>query len=246
MKTFLPILFLFMLLSFYTPTNKNQAQVALHFNHLVNNRLLRLGTAQYQNELKQPFTVSKFKYYVGQLRLSNMKGKDYVSNEYYLIDEEEDLSKYIVLNNVPQGEYNQLSFILGVDSLHNCSGAQSGALDPVNGMFWNWNTGYIFLKLEGSSKYCQTPSNIFEYHIGGFTIDNNCIRKIVLPFRSPMTVSAGAKSVIQIHTAVDEVLKHPTDIDFTRLPSVTDHRNATLVADNYADIFSVDTITYAR
>jgi hypothetical protein len=34
-----------------------------------------------------------------------------------------------------------IKFLLGVDSLKNVSGIQTGALDPAKGMFWTWNTG---------------------------------------------------------------------------------------------------------
>jgi hypothetical protein len=36
-----------------------------------------------------------------------------------------------------------------------------------------------------------------------------------------------------------EILKTPTVIDFEKLSSVTDHHNATLIADNYMDMFEV-------
>lgn len=220
--------------------------VLLQFKHLLNGHLLQFDTVNYQNHLGQTFSVSKFKYYVGKICLKSANGKDYTSDEYFLIDEEDDLSKAIELRNVPPGEYNEISFTLGIDSVYNCSGAQSGALDPLNGMFWSWNTGYIFLKLEGYSKQCNTPSNIFEYHIGGYKGENNCIRKIKLPLEKSLVVSVDAKPVVQINASVDEVLKNPKDIDFAKLPTVTDHNHATLVADNYADIFSVASVRYAK
>ena len=52
---------------------------------------------------------------------------------------------------MPAGNYNSLSFLLGVDSMHNVSGAQTGALDPANDMFWTWNSGYVMAKMEGAS-----------------------------------------------------------------------------------------------
>ena len=38
---------------------------------------------------------------------------------------------------------------LGVDSVLNYNGVHEGALDPINGMYWTWQTGYIHCKLEG-------------------------------------------------------------------------------------------------
>jgi len=36
-----------------------------------------------------------------------------------------------------------------------------------------------------------------------------------------------------------EMLKTPNTIDFSKLSSVTDHKNAAVLADNYKDMFEV-------
>ena len=53
------------------------------------------------------------------------------------------------LADIPNGEYTKVNYTIGVDAARNTEGAQDGALDLVNGMFWSWNTGYIFMKMEG-------------------------------------------------------------------------------------------------
>ena len=57
----------------------------------------------------------------------------------------------------------------GVDSLLNYNGIHEGALDPINNMYWTWQTGYIYCKLEGYILNQTTKQN-FEYHIGGFPL----------------------------------------------------------------------------
>lgn len=115
-----------------------------------------------------------------------------------------------------------------------------GVLDPVKGMFWAWNTGYIFLKLEGKSTYSKSPSNIFEYHIGGFKQPNNCIRQVTLDLTEKSLQKVGDDAdFLSILVDISEVLKTPKSIDFKELSSVTDFNNATMIADNYADMFSV-------
>ncbi|MEC8457907.1 MAG: MbnP family protein [Bacteroidota bacterium] len=56
----------------------------------------------------------------------------------------------------------------GVDSLLNYNGIHEGALDPINDMYWTWQTGYIHCKLEGYILNHTTKQN-FEYHIGGYS-----------------------------------------------------------------------------
>ena len=228
------------ILSAFSYDHKNAGgKLQLYFKHTVGNELLKLDSTHYKNKLNQDYTISKFKYYVGKFIFKNSTGKDYVSENYFLINEEEPLSKQIELSNIPFGTYNAIEFIIGIDSLHNCSGAQSGALDPINGMFWAWNTGYIFLKLEGNSNSSPSPSGILEYHIGGYKQPTNCIRPIKINLtENPLRVTPKT-NIIELKTDASELLKTPTDIDFSLIPVVSDSKNAELMADNYKNMFSI-------
>lgn len=221
--------------------NKKQKGVfTIEFENYVGDEKLKLDSATYTNELGQTFSVSKFKYYIGNIQLKSSDGKEYNSDKYFLIDEENSNSKKIILENVSEGNFNEISFIIGVDSIHNCSGVQSGALDPLNTMFWTWNTGYIFLKLEGHAASSNLPSHIFEYHIGGYKEPNNALRRITLkPALSTVSNTDSDLQNITIRTDIAQIFKTPTTIDFASLPSVTDFNNAAVIADNYMDAFTI-------
>lgn len=228
-------------LSFTFPFGKTEkGKLTIDFNHYVGNQLLVFDSTCYKNELGQTFSITNFKYYIGNIKLKKADGKEFIHEGYFLINEDEAESKKILLENIPEGEYTSISFMIGVDSLHNCSGAQSGALDPVNGMYWAWNTGYIFLKLEGKSAASNSPGNYFEYHIGGFKNPVNCIRTVDLNFaNATLKINKEKTANIALKTDVSEILKTPVTIDFSTLSSVTDFHNATTIADNYTDIFSI-------
>ncbi len=231
------------LFGFTFKSNKPNGFVTINFKHFVNNELLKLDSVQYKNELGQTYTISKFKYYIGNIQLKNTSGKFYSSTEYFLINEEEEISKSIDLQNLPIGEYVEISFLLGVDSLYNCNGAQSGALDPIKGMYWSWNTGYIFLKLEGNSTSCKTPSNMFEFHIGGYKQPYNSIREIKLKLTGHIIVKENSKSSININVAIEEILKTPNKIDFSETPTITDQNTSSVIVNNYVDMFSVKAVS---
>ncbi len=219
-----------------------KARLNIRIEHYAGNALLQLDSSTYTNQLGQPFTVAGFKYYLGNMCLKNTAGAWIKLPGYFLVNEEQPESKQIELTGIPPGTYTSISFIIGVDSLHNCSGAQSGALDPVNGMFWTWNTGYIFLKLEGHAAASGSPGHIFEYHVGGYAAPNNCIRQVTLPLaKDGLQLSGGSTGHISIKADILQVLKQPVSIDFSKLSSVTDFHNAVMMADNYADIFAVNT-----
>lgn len=38
-----------------------------------------------------------------------------------------------------------------------------GDLDPLNGMYWAWNSGYINMKIEGITPKCQDATIYFNF-----------------------------------------------------------------------------------
>jgi len=146
---------------------------------MVGNKTLQLGDT-YQNTWGEPFTVRQLRYYIHRLSYTDDKGINYTTSEaYYLVDEADSSSKIIYLP-APAGALISIRFTLGVDSIDNTSGAQAGALDPVKGMFWTWNSGYIFAKLEGRSDSSHAPGHYMSYHVGGFKPSQNALREIKL------------------------------------------------------------------
>jgi hypothetical protein len=93
--------------------------------------------------------VYKMKFYISGLKGINIKGDTMVlSKEHFLIDAADTSSQII---KIPAHSLQYLIFTIGVDSIKNISGIQNGVLDPVKGMFWTWNSGYIMAKMEGIS-----------------------------------------------------------------------------------------------
>lgn len=155
--------------------------IPIHFDVVVGNQPLRFDTLMYENEHHQKYALSMVKFYVSAIRLHCEGNLDMTSEKYFLVDASDSTSTTITLPRVPIGTYRSISFTLGVDSAHNCSGLQEGALDPMRGMFWAWNTGYIFLKIEGTSPASPSPGHVVELHVGGFRQPFNNIARIELP-----------------------------------------------------------------
>lgn len=213
--------------------------VNLRFQNKVGDLPLIIDSVNYKNELNQDFTISKFKFYISNVSFKNTNGTTTVPSTSFLIDQEDSLSLSTNSISIPSGIYSSIEFILGVDSLHNVSGAQPGALDVVNAMFWTWNSGYIFMKLEGNSSFSNSPGHFFEYHIGGFKEPYNAIRKIKLTFDQPVEISKHKLTDILINVNVLEILQHPNSIDFSKNSSIVEPFQSNIVSDNYEDIFSI-------
>ncbi|MEO6302155.1 MAG: MbnP family protein, partial [Bacteroidia bacterium] len=115
------ILWVAMSFSFKPKQAATNCQIILTFKHVVGTETLKLDSVTYKNDLGQPFTISKFKYYLSNFHFKNAGGKDIFINESFIIDEDEDGSKQIILKTIAEGNYTSVDFIIGVDSIHNCS-----------------------------------------------------------------------------------------------------------------------------
>ncbi len=220
------------------------ASVKISFVHTVNHVPLILDSGTYTNPFAENYTVSKFKYYISNLYLVNDKKNTVVNNNYYLVDEKDAASKSFSLT-MPPGNYESISFLLGVDSLKNVSGAQSGALDPTNDMFWTWNTGYVMAKLEGNSPASTVVNNKVEYHIGGFAGADNVIKKITLPLN--ININKDTVTEIIIEADINTWWQMPNDILIAANAVCTNPGVlAKKIAANYSKMFSLKKITAAN
>jgi hypothetical protein len=217
--------------------------VKISFVNTVNHVPLILDSVTYTNPFAENYTVSKFKYYISNLYFAGDKKNIAVKESYYLVDEKDTLTKSILLT-VPAGNYDSLSFLLGVDSLKNVSGAQTGALDPANDMFWTWNTGYVMAKLEGNSPASTVVNNKVEYHIGGFAGADNVVKKISLP----LTVNINKDTVTEIiiEADINTWWQMPNDILITTNAVCTNPGAlAKKIAANYSKMFFIKKIITA-
>jgi hypothetical protein len=81
----------------------------------------------------------------------------------HFFDLEDSLTHTLILH---QPEDSTLLFF-GMDSLANTQGRLDGPFDPLLGMYWAWNTGYIQIKISGVL-WTSVQSFPFEYHVGGY------------------------------------------------------------------------------
>lgn len=113
---------------------------------------------------------------IGLLQNDSLVWKE--SNSYHLYDLEE--AKGMRLPVPSSVTYNRIRFYIGIDSLTNVSGAMGGELDPVKGMYWTWQSGYINFKAEGRSSASTHPKKEFQLHLGGYENPHNALRQITL------------------------------------------------------------------
>lgn len=217
--------------------------VVLHFSNVVGNQPLVLNT-KFTNTFGEEFTLTKYKYYISNIALVDADGKETTAPEsYFLIDQANTVSKALEVQ-LPGGLYKGLSFIVGVDSTRNVSGAQSGALDPANDMFWTWNTGYIMAKMEGTSPASAVVNNKVEYHIGGFKGTQNAVRKVTILFDQTQLIPDGKSAHIYLNADVLKWFNGAHSMTIAATPAImTPGTQAMQFADNYSKMFTLSSIS---
>lgn len=140
--------------------------------------------AFYISKNKDTLKITQLKFYVSDFKVVFDDKSTFIDNKSHLIDFEKSNSTIFPISKNYTKKIIGINFSIGVDSLSCVSGALSDDLDPSNGMYWAWQSGYINMKIEGISSSCHTRKNIFNFHIGGYLQPYYALRKIELPINT--------------------------------------------------------------
>ena len=161
-----------------------RAQSLLTFHPYYGKAPLQLSDSAFQSNDKDSITISLFRFYISGIELWNDGKRVWEEKNYHLINTADTSTLQISLSNSYTINCNKIKLNLGIDSTTNVSGAMGGDLDPMKGMYWAWQSGYINVKLEGASPLCRTRNNGFEFHLGGYHVPFNALQTIELPIKS--------------------------------------------------------------
>lgn len=214
--------------------------VSIQLEHTAGGKDFMLDSLWYMTANNDSVLFTNFNYYLSNFSFIAADGSEhFIKDSYFLVAEKLPASKKFTIENVPQGTYRKIKFLIGIDSTRNVSGAQTGALDPANGLFWDWNTGYIMVMAEGKSPNSQ--DGLFAYHLAGFKGPNKALRFVTLSLPEDITVSASHKHGLHMICDVLELFKSPNLVKMATMPVVvTEGPNVNIMADNYTDMFTID------
>lgn len=167
---------------------------------------LQLGQMMYTTTEGNNYQIDLLKYYITNFTFIKGDGTEFNAGNYDLINSGDATSNDISLSGIPNGTYTGLRFYLGVDSARNNDLANIGDLDPSTGMFWPWNTGYIFFMAEGSFITSSGSVNSLRNHYGG----QSALAVIDLPIN--LTVSSNHRHVDLVFN-LNSLYNTPNPID---------------------------------
>jgi hypothetical protein len=215
------------------------------FVNTVKSNPVGLGSTVHNNPFGEQYIITKLKYYISNISIY-FTGISYENEKdsYHLIDESNSSSLSFSFA-AKVNKYNTLQFLLGVDSIRNVSGAQSGALDPLNDMFWTWNSGYVMAKMEATSPQSAQVNNKVEYHIGGFSGTNSVLKNagFIMLGSTIIDIREGKTTEIILEADIDKWWQNPNDIKIAVTPVCnTPGPLAKSIADNYSHMFTVKSV----
>ncbi len=216
------------------------SQISLVFNLKVGDAKVIPGYT-YTNPFGESYTLQKFRFYITQIQLldSNDMSTQFFPDDYYLVAESDSTTQTITVP-LALKHITSISFLVGVDSIAAVSGTQTGALDPVNGMFWTWNTGYIMMKLQGTSPAAQVPGNAFSLDVGGFKEGENAMRKMEFLTNAPKRQLIHN---ITLDVDVNKLFNGAYPIKLAEHPLCHEPGQLAMqLADNYATMFSLQKV----
>jgi hypothetical protein len=236
------------------PPANSTTKFTIHFQNVVGKEILKLKDTYYTNAGGEKFNVTTFNYFISNIKLQRKNGTEHSipqDSTYYLVKESDARSKDIILR-VPADDYTTITFIVGVDSLMSTSDLtdRTGALDisggMLDGMYWTWNSGYLFVKFEGESeqaKIDQTGRHKFRYHIGGYggykKASLNNIKTVKLALPEAKATKQNAQVSVTIQADALKIFDGKTPIRIADNATVMFGEQSKVVADNYSMMFSV-------
>lgn len=245
-----------------TPDPEKTGEFSIEFDNIVGEDRLYFDDYTYKNAKGEEFKIKVLQYFISNIRLYKGDGSTYTvpqDDSYFLIKGDNKDTRFTKVV-VPEGDYTKVEFVLGVDAARSKMNVEDrkGVLsfDPVdghNGMYWGWNSGYIFFKLEGICDLISddqqgdpTGNKQFKYHIGGFggysapTINNIKTVTIDLNKAGNAQVREGFRSNVHLFVDIMKVFNGTHAFSIAEHPNVMFSDYSVNIANNFPSMFTHD------
>ncbi len=224
-----------------SPTN-TEAPAELKITYEVDGTPLEYDTLKYKSPFNITYKVNRLQYYISEITFRKTDGTvlktwEKGARRYFYMDGIKEPVALLDLGKLPEGEYNKITFHVGLPADLNQHGAIDNTTENTN-MIWPtmMGGGYHFTKFEG--KFLRPVVDTlagFAIHIG----TNSALVNVTVNLTTPLKISGTSKVTIPIAMNLNEWMHNPYDYDFSSQKSYTmmDSTLRVQLAANGADAF---------
>ncbi len=217
--------------------------IALQLDYTVKGETVDIEQIKYSCEAGHTFSVVNLKYYLSEIVLHEKDGTTFTNSKVHLRDIHDPSTEQYLMEEVPDGDYTDISFIFGLDETTNVDGGLENTLENIN-MEWPipGDQGYHYMKFEG--RYDSLNTGVirsFNVHTGA-TMGNQNYFEVTLPF-----AETGVRSnswTINLSMDLNEWLQNPNTFDFVGQEMIMMNQAAQeILKANGATVFSITSVT---
>ncbi len=215
-----------------TPEPDDPSRIMVSFSNAVNASSLHLDTMIYINAAGNHYKVTDLQYFISDMILQGKGGKVRILSDegiHYIDARIPSTLSWLPVDTVPEGGYDSVSFVFGIDSLKNISNRFPNP--PERDMAWPdiLGGGYHYMKLNMMWSDGTANPMPFMFHLGigqlysGVTPDPDSITdyvqnwfRVTLP--AVFTVVKGQKTEIILEMDLNQWFGAAEVFDFAQYP----------------------------
>jgi hypothetical protein len=223
-----------------------QGNIKLEFDNVYGSSNLAFNTP-YTNSNGEVVKINNAIYIISNIVLTKTDGSTYTvpkSQSYFFVNEANAASTILNLPNIPAGNYNKVTFGVGVDQAQFDMGASGQGTMWTDaqalGMTWSWAAGYKFIKFEGTVTSTSHINANFRVHTGKTgTIYN--YTEVSLDFPDNALVRTNITPQVHIMADLKKVIDGTTKINFEEgLDVMSGTKVQNISANNVPTLFEVE------
>lgn len=227
------------------PTDSITANtLTIHFDHTVDGQGIIYNDIRYQNEAGNKYSIMTLRYFISDIRLHSYSGSVVKIDTFHYRDIDIPETRSLVVKDVPNGQYNYISFIFGLDSIKN----KDFALPPTqdyNNMEWPipMGGGYHYMKFEGRYILAAGDTGSFNTHTGRLKTMDGKIHENFIHIKLPYSAFEVKDDnwEMQVYMNLNEWYRNPHQYDINNYgPAIMNNQQAQQqLKENGADAFSL-------
>ncbi len=203
-------------------TPSGTGNLIVEFDNVFGANDLILNTASYSTSQNENLKISQVKYIVSNIKLTRKDGTIFTypkAESYFIVDETDETTHELELSGIPAGDYESISFGIGVDEAQFNLGADGQgnflAWADSEDMMWSWSAGYKFVMFEGMFTSPTVSSDtMFMVHTGKTGASYN-YAEITLPMTNDALVRTNITPQVHIFADVAKIIDGTNKISLT-------------------------------